>query len=127
MAIYLFSISPNLLLLFKMPTNKINTKYKAQCHIKSIVVAVEPSGFISITDTLIYQYEQCEGNYNRNGFCNDLMKYYEFWSLIINIIHDTVNKEIMALKAYTNLWLPQKHVNPDTLDKFSLNNIDKIY
>ena len=110
-----------------MPTDKINTKRKTQCHIDSILVAVEASGFTSITDALDYQYEQCEGNYGRIGFRNHLMKHRGFRSLVITITQDTDNKEMMALEARTDLQLPQKQVNPDTLDNFSLNCIDKIY
>ena len=110
-----------------MPTDKINIKREAQCHIDSVLVAIEASGFTSIIDVLVYQYEQCEGNYSRIGFCHHLMKHRKFLSLIIIITQDIVNKEMMALKACTNLWLLQKQVNPDKVDKFSLNGINKIY
>lgn len=53
-----------------MPTDKINTKREAQRRIESVVAAVEASGFTSITDALVYQYERCEENYGRNGFAS---------------------------------------------------------
>lgn len=55
------------------------------------------------------------------------MKHNGFRSLVIDITHDTVNKEMTALETRIDLRLPQKQVNPDTLDKFSLNAMDKIY
>ncbi|MCJ1342648.1 hypothetical protein MMC31_000835 [Peltigera leucophlebia] len=110
-----------------MPTDKINTKREAQRRIDSVFAAVEASGFTFITDALVYQYEQCEGNYGQIDFRYHLIKHRGFRSLVITITQDTVNKEMMALEARINLRLPPKQVNPDILDKFSLNGMDKIY
>lgn len=91
-----------------MLTDKINTKHEAQRYINNVFAAIEASRFTSITDVLVYQYKQYEGNYSRIGFRHHLMKHHGFQSLIITIIQDIVNKEMMALEACTNLWLPQK-------------------
>ena len=91
-----------------MPIHKINTKHEAQCRNDSILAAVEASGFISIIDVLVYQYEQCKENYSRIGFRHHLIKYHGFRSLVITITQDTINKKMIALEVRTNLWLTQK-------------------
>lgn len=54
LAIYLFSISPNLLLLSKMSTDRIKTEIKAQYCIESIIVVIETSEFTFMTNSLVY-------------------------------------------------------------------------
>lgn len=83
------------------------------------------AGFNSIADILIEDINQSrdgEEHYRRN-----LLAHPCFKALVLDLARDSVCHEMKQIVAKVEIKLPADNVTPETIEQFSLNNIDTLF
>ncbi|MCJ1349622.1 hypothetical protein MMC31_007863 [Peltigera leucophlebia] len=98
--------------------NAVNQRRK----IKDVLELARRAGFNSIADILIEDINQLrdgEEHYRRN-----LLAHPRFKALVLE---DSVCHEMKQIVAKVEIKLPADNVTPETIEQFSLNNIDTLF